>query len=57
MNESTKTTPETAAAPPLPAAAANPLKPSQRMKIPRQQSIEQAPEARVKNFTEVSLGR
>jgi glutamate synthase (NADPH) small chain len=34
----------------------NPLKPSQRMKIPRQQAIEQGPLDRVTNFTEVSLG-
>jgi glutamate synthase (NADPH/NADH) small chain len=34
----------------------NQLKPSQRMKIPRQHSIEQAADTRVKNFTEVSLG-
>ncbi len=34
----------------------NQLKPSQRMKIPRQHSIEQAADERVKNFTEVSLG-
>lgn len=34
----------------------NPLKPSERMKIPRQQSIEQASAERVRNFTEVSLG-
>ncbi len=58
MSESTKTTPETQAAPahPPPQASANPLKPSQRMKIPRQQSIEQVPGDRVKNFSEVSLG-
>ncbi len=34
----------------------NPLKPSQRMKIPRQESIEQAPGARSVNFLEVSYG-
>ncbi|HET6273550.1 MAG TPA: NADPH-dependent glutamate synthase [Bacteroidota bacterium] len=34
----------------------NPLKPSQRMKIPRQHSIEQAPEDRSLNFLEVSFG-
>lgn len=56
MSEPTKTTTETPAAAAPPQASANPLKPSQRMKIPRQQSIEQTPGARVKNFTEVSLG-
>jgi glutamate synthase (NADPH/NADH) small chain len=34
----------------------NPLKPSERMKIPRQQSIEQAPDERALNFLEVSYG-
>lgn len=34
----------------------NPLKPSERMKIPRQQSIEQSAEKRSKNFREVSFG-
>ena len=34
----------------------NPLKPSQRMKIPRQQSIEQAADQRSINFLEVSYG-
>ncbi|MBM2846945.1 MAG: sulfide dehydrogenase (flavoprotein) subunit SudA [Bacteroidetes bacterium] len=34
----------------------NPLKPSERMKIPRQHSIEQAPEDRALNFLEVSFG-
>jgi glutamate synthase (NADPH/NADH) small chain len=34
----------------------NPLKPSERMKIPRQHSIEQNPEERNKNFSEVSFG-
>jgi glutamate synthase (NADPH) small chain len=37
-------------------SSANPLKPSQRMKIPRQESIEQAPDARSINFLEVSYG-
>jgi len=37
-------------------SANNPLKPSQRMKIPRQDSIEQAPGARSVNFLEVSYG-
>ena len=37
-------------------SANNPLKPSQRMKIPRQESIEQAPGARSVNFLEVSYG-
>ncbi len=36
--------------------ALNPLKPSQRMKIPRQESIEQLATERVQNFTEVSFG-
>jgi glutamate synthase (NADPH/NADH) small chain len=36
--------------------AANPLKPSQRMKIPRQESIEQDPGERSINFLEVSYG-
>ncbi|MEK9138274.1 MAG: NADPH-dependent glutamate synthase [Bacteroidota bacterium] len=34
----------------------NPLKPSQRMKIPRQVSIEQEAEVRAHNFEEVSFG-
>lgn len=34
----------------------NPLKPSERMKIPRQHSIEQSAEERIKNFFEVSFG-
>ena len=34
----------------------NPLKPSQRMKIPRQESIEQAADLRSINFLEVSYG-
>jgi len=34
----------------------NPLKPSERMKIPRQHSIEQGPEERSLNFLEVSFG-
>ncbi|RCK77559.1 MAG: Glutamate synthase [NADPH] small chain [Ignavibacteriae bacterium] len=34
----------------------NPLKPSERMKIPRQHSIEQTAEDRIKNFFEVSFG-
>jgi glutamate synthase (NADPH/NADH) small chain len=34
----------------------NPRKPSERMKLPRQSSIEQGAEARSKNFLEVSLG-
>ncbi len=34
----------------------NPLKPSERMKIPRQESIEQDPGARSTNFLEVSFG-
>lgn len=34
----------------------NALKPSERMKIPRQESIEQAASERVQNFTEVSFG-
>lgn len=34
----------------------NPLKPSERMKIPRQESIEQDASERVQNFTEVSFG-
>jgi glutamate synthase (NADPH/NADH) small chain len=34
----------------------NRMKPSQRMKIPRQQSLEQKAEERCVNFTEVSLG-
>jgi glutamate synthase (NADPH/NADH) small chain len=37
-------------------SAHNPLKPSQRMKIPRQESIEQPPEVRNINFLEVSFG-
>lgn len=35
---------------------ANPLKPPQRVKIPRQRSFEQPPEARSSNFLEVSFG-
>lgn len=35
---------------------ANPLKPSERMKIPRQEPIEQAPAERSTNFLEVSFG-
>lgn len=34
----------------------NPLKPSERMKIPRQHSVEQSAEDRIKNFFEVSFG-
>ncbi|HXF99510.1 MAG TPA: dihydropyrimidine dehydrogenase, partial [Bacteroidota bacterium] len=34
----------------------NPLKPSERMKIPRQQSIEEDPETRRRTFDEVSHG-
>jgi glutamate synthase (NADPH) small chain len=34
----------------------NIMKPSERMKVPRQSSIEQKPEERNRNFTEVSLG-
>ncbi len=34
----------------------NPLKPSERMKIPRQHSIEQSPKERNQNFNEVSFG-
>jgi glutamate synthase (NADPH/NADH) small chain len=34
----------------------NKMKPSERMKIPRQTSIEQKPDERNKNFTEVSFG-
>ncbi|MBI5020441.1 MAG: NADPH-dependent glutamate synthase [Ignavibacteriales bacterium] len=34
----------------------NPMKPSERMKIPRQESIEQSPEERNRNFIEVSAG-
>jgi glutamate synthase (NADPH/NADH) small chain len=37
-------------------SAVNPLKPSERMKIPRQESIEQDASARAHNFLEVSLG-
>ena len=37
-------------------STANPLKPSQRMKIPRQEPIEQAPAERSTNFLEVSFG-
>jgi glutamate synthase (NADPH/NADH) small chain len=37
-------------------SAINPLKPSQRMKIPRQVSIEQEAEVRAHNFEEVSFG-
>ncbi len=35
---------------------ANTLKPSERMRIPRQRSAEQAPEDRITAFTEVALG-
>ncbi len=38
------------------AAGVNPLKPSERMKIPRQHAVEQTARDRVRNFTEVSLG-
>lgn len=34
----------------------NPLKPSQRMKIPRQEALEQIPGDRIQNFLEVSFG-
>ena len=34
----------------------NNTKPSERMKIPRQTSIEQKPDERKRNFTEVSFG-
>lgn len=34
----------------------NPLKPSERMKIPRQQASEQQPDDRIQNFLEVSFG-
>src|SRR4030042_4084077 len=34
----------------------NPLKPSERMKIPRQHAFEQAPDERNLNFLEVSFG-
>ncbi len=34
----------------------NPMKPSERMKLPRQHSIEQEPEKRSRNFLEVSWG-
>lgn len=37
-------------------SARNPLKPSERMKIPRQESIEQSPAERSHNFLEVSFG-
>ena len=37
-------------------SALNSLKPSERMKIPRQQSIEQSPIERKQNFLEVSFG-
>jgi glutamate synthase (NADPH/NADH) small chain len=37
-------------------SAVNPLKPSERMKLPRQESIEQNAQDRSHNFTEVSLG-
>jgi glutamate synthase (NADPH) small chain len=36
--------------------SANPLKPSERMKIPRQEPVEQAPAERSTNFLEVSFG-
>ena len=34
----------------------NPMKPSERMKLPRQESIEQDAVQRSRNFLEVSLG-
>jgi glutamate synthase (NADPH) small chain len=34
----------------------NKMKPSERMKIPRQSSLEQQPDERKRNFTEVSFG-
>ena len=34
----------------------NPLKPSERMKLPRQQAAEQSPDERNHNFLEVSFG-
>jgi glutamate synthase (NADPH/NADH) small chain len=37
-------------------SASNPLKPSERMKIPRQQPLEQAAVDRITNFLEVSYG-
>ncbi len=37
-------------------SAVNPLKPSERMKIPRQEPLEQDPAARSLNFLEVSFG-
>ena len=37
-------------------STANPLKPSERMKIPRQEPIEQDPAVRTTNFLEVSFG-
>ena len=37
-------------------SALNPLKPSERMKIPRQHSIEQDASDRIRNFSEVSFG-
>lgn len=37
-------------------SSANPLKPSERMKLPRQQAAEQDPEVRNHNFLEVSFG-
>jgi len=37
-------------------SAVNPLKPSERMKIPRQESIEQEAKKRAQNFLEVSSG-
>jgi glutamate synthase (NADPH/NADH) small chain len=37
-------------------SALNPLKPSERMKIPRQHSIEQGASDRIRNFNEVSFG-
>jgi glutamate synthase (NADPH/NADH) small chain len=37
-------------------SSANPLKPSERMKIPRQEPIEQAAAERMTNFLEVSFG-
>jgi len=50
------TTPETTAPHIAKETGVNTLKPSQRMKIPRQQAIEQTAGDRVRNFTEVSLG-
>lgn len=36
--------------------SSNPLRPAERLKIPRQQASEQSPAQRVRNFMEVSLG-